>query len=125
MKKYIIFITIFLIFSVKSFSQSTVTQTYVDPCDNKIYTITIPFGQNQTIAIIRGQSRIVTLSDINTGAFQSWVNSVFATPCPVTNPVVQQTVANTVTQAAAAAVINKVNRSSKLPSQKTFNKDFN
>ena len=79
MKKYIISLLI-LFFCSKSFSQ-TITQTYIDPCDNKVYVVTIPFGQNQTIAVIRGKSKIVTLADMNSGAFQVWVNSVFATPC--------------------------------------------
>jgi len=69
MKKIIVSLLI-LFFCVKSFGQSTVTQTYVDPCDNKVYVVTIPFGQNQTIAVIRGKSKIVTLADINSGAFQ-------------------------------------------------------
>ena len=76
MKKYILFFIV-LFFCGKSFGQSTVTQTYIDPCDNKVYVVTIPFGQNQTIAVIRGKSKIVTLADISGGSFQLWVNSVF------------------------------------------------
>jgi hypothetical protein len=79
MKKYITSLLI-LFFCSKSFGQ-TITQTYIDPCDNKVYVVTIPFGQNQTIAVIRGKSKIVTLSDISNGTFQLWVNSVFSTPC--------------------------------------------
>ena len=87
MKKYIISLLI-LFFCVKSFSQ-TITQTYVDPCDNKVYVVTIPFGQNQTIAVIRGQSRIVTLADISSGTFQLWVNKIFSTPCSTQNDAIK------------------------------------
>ena len=80
MKKYIISLLI-LFFCSESFGQ-TITQTYIDPCDQKVYVVIIPFGQNQTVAVIRGKSKIVTLADISSGAFQTWVNSIFATPCP-------------------------------------------
>ena len=79
MKKYIISLLI-LFFCSKSYGQ-TVTQTYIDPCDQKVYVVVIPFGQNQTVAVIRGKSKIVTLADISSGAFQKWVNDIFSTPC--------------------------------------------
>jgi len=104
MKKYIISLLI-LFFCVKSFGQSTITQTYIDPCDNKVYVVTIPFGQNQTIAVIRGKSKIVTLADMNSGAFQVWVNSVFATPCPQNDAIrlAQEAAAKAAADAAAKA----------------------
>jgi len=104
MKKYIISLLI-LFFCVKSFGQSTITQTYIDPCDNKVYVVTIPFGQNQTIAVIRGKSKIVTLADMNSGAFQVWVNSIFATPCPQNDAIrlAQEAAAKAAADAAAKA----------------------
>jgi hypothetical protein len=104
MKKYIISLLI-LFFCVKSFGQSTITQTYIDPCDNKVYVVTIPFGQNQTVAVIRGKSKIVTLADINSGAFQVWVNSVFAAPCPQNDAIrlAQEAAARAAADAAAKA----------------------
>jgi hypothetical protein len=104
MKKYIISLLI-LFFYVKSFSQSTITQTYIDPCDNKVYVVTIPFGQNQTVAVIRGKSKIVTLADMSSGVFQQWVNSVFATPCPLNDNIrlAQEAAARAAADAAARA----------------------
>ena len=101
MKKYIISLLI-LFFYVKSFGQ-TITQTYIDPCDNKVYVVTIPFGQNQTIAVIRGKSKIVTLADINSGAFQIWVNSVFSTPCSTQDDAIKAAQAAAAKAAADAA----------------------
>ena len=103
MKKYIISLLI-LFFCSESFGQ-TVTQTYIDPCDQKVYVVIIPFGQNQTIAVIRGKSKIVTLADISSGAFQTWVNSVFATPCPQNDAIrlAQEAAARAAADAAARA----------------------
>ena len=83
MRKWIITFIISIVTLLSAFKAEgqTITQTYIDPCDNKIYVVTIPFGQNQTIAVIRGKSKIVTLADISSGAFQKWVNDIFSTPC--------------------------------------------
>ena len=83
MNKWLATILLLIVTNLTAFKAEgqTVTQTYIDPCDNKVYVVTIPFGQNQTIAVIRGKSKIVTLADISSGAFQKWVNDIFATPC--------------------------------------------
>ena len=83
MKKWLVIILLLIVTTLTAFKAEgqTITQTYIDPCDQKVYVVTIPFGQNQTIAVIRGKSKIVTLADMNNGAFQIWVNSVFSTPC--------------------------------------------
>ena len=83
MRKWIITFIISIVTLLSAFKAEgqTITQTYIDPCDNKVYVVTIPFGQNQTIAVIRGKSKIVTLADISSGAFQKWVNDIFSTPC--------------------------------------------
>ena len=81
MKTWVIAFIILILTAFKAEGQ-TITQTYVDPCDQKVYVVIIPFGQNSTVAVIRGKSKIVTLADISSGAFQTWVNSIFATPCP-------------------------------------------
>jgi len=83
MKKWILTFTILIVTLLSAFKAEgqTITQTYIDPCDNKVYVVVIPFGQNQTVAVIRGKSKIVTLADISSGAFQKWVNDVFSTPC--------------------------------------------
>ena len=105
MKKIIVSLLV-LFFCVKSFGQSTITQTYIDPCDNKVYVVTIPFGQNSTVAVIRGKSKIVTISDISSGAFQVWVNSVFSTPCSTQSDAIkaaQEAAAKAAADAAARA----------------------
>ena len=83
MNKWLATILLLIVTNLTAFKAEgqTVTQTYIDPCDNKVYVVTIPFGQNQTIAVIRGKSKIVTLADISSGAFQKWVNDIFSTPC--------------------------------------------
>mgnify|MGYP000879877612 CR=1 FL=1 len=83
MKKWLVTILLLIVTTLTAFraEAQTITQTYIDPCDNKVYVVTIPFGQNQTIAVIRGKSKIVTLADISSGAFQKWVNDIFSTPC--------------------------------------------
>jgi hypothetical protein len=104
MKKWITLISILCLFAIKANGQ-TITQTYIDPCDNKVYVVVIPFGQNQTVAVIRGKSKIVTLADMNNGNFQKWVNSVFATPCPVNENIrlAQEAAARAAADAAAKA----------------------
>jgi len=106
MKKWLIslFIIVTSLIAFKANSQ-TITQTYIDPCDQKVYVVTIPFGQNQTVAVIRGKSKIVTLADMNNGSFQTWVNSVFATPCPQNDAIrlAQEAAAKAAADAAAKA----------------------
>ena len=107
MKKWIATILLLIVTTLTAFRAEgqTITQTYIDPCDNKVYVVVIPFGQNQTIAVIRGKSKIVTLADMNSGAFQKWVNSVFATPCPVNENIrlAQEAAARAAADAAARA----------------------
>jgi len=106
MKKWLVslFIIVTSLIALKANSQ-TITQTYIDPCDQKVYVVTIPFGQNQTVAVIRGKSKIVTLADMNNGSFQTWVNSVFATPCPQNDAIrlAQEAAAKAAADAAAKA----------------------
>jgi hypothetical protein len=106
MKKWLVslFIIVTSLIALKANSQ-TITQTYIDPCDQKVYVVTIPFGQNQTVAVIRGKSKIVTLADMNNGSFQIWVNSVFATPCPQNDAIrlAQEAAARAAADAAAKA----------------------
>jgi len=107
MKKWIATILLLIVTTLTAFKAEgqTITQTYIDPCDNKVYVVVIPFGQNQTVAVIRGKSKIVTLADINSGAFQQWVNSVFATPCPINDNIrlAQEAAARAAADAAAKA----------------------
>ena len=107
MKKWLATILLLIVTTLTAFKAEgqTITQTYIDPCDNKVYVVVIPFGQNQTVAVIRGKSKIVTLADMNSGAFQQWVNSVFATPCPINDNIrlAQEAAARAAADAAARA----------------------
>mgnify|MGYP000462761558 CR=1 FL=1 len=107
MKKWIATILLLIVTTLTAFRAEgqTITQTYIDPCDNKVYVVVIPFGQNQTVAVIRGKSKIVTLADMNNGNFQKWVNSVFAEPCPVNDNIrlAQEAAARAAADAAARA----------------------
>jgi hypothetical protein len=114
MRKWIITFIISIVTLLSAFKAEgqTITQTYIDPCDNKVYVVTIPFGQNQTIAVIRGKSKIVTLADISSGAFQTWVNSVFATPCPQNDAIrlAQEAAARAAADAAAKAAADAASK---------------
>jgi len=107
MKKWLVTILLLIVTTLTAFraEAQTITQTYIDPCDQKVYVVTIPFGQNQTIAVIRGKSKIVTLADMNSGAFQTWVNSIFATPCPQNDAIrlAQEAAARAAADAASRA----------------------
>ena len=107
MKKWLATILLLIVTTLTAFKAEgqTITQTYIDPCDNKVYVVVIPFGQNQTVAVIRGKSKIVTLADMNSGAFQRWVNSVFAEPCPANDAIrlAQEAAARAAADAAARA----------------------
>ena len=107
MKKWIVTLTILIVtfLTANKTEAQTITQTYIDPCDQKVYVVIIPFGQNQTIAVIRGKSKIVTIADIQSGIFQLWVNSIFATPCPPNDAIrlAQEAAARAAADAAAKA----------------------
>ena len=107
MKKWLVTLLLIIVTTLTAFKAEgqTITQTYIDPCDNKVYVVVIPFGQNQTVAVIRGKSKIVTLADMNNGNFQKWVNSVFAEPCPVNENIslAQEAAARAAADAAAKA----------------------
>ena len=114
MKKRLATILLLIVTTLTAFKAEaqTITQTFIDPCDNKVYVVIIPFGQNQTIAVIRGKSKIVTLADISSGAFQKWVNSVFATPCPINDNIrlAQEAAARAAADAAAKAAADAASK---------------
>ena len=106
MKKWLLTLTILVSFLLanKANGQSIV-QTYIDPCDSKVYTVVIPISSNQpgVVVIIRNKSKVFTYADFASGNVTKWINEIFAIPCP-TATVVQQTVTQAVSQAAAQAV---------------------
>jgi len=106
--KSLLILVLFLIAS-KANGQNIV-QTYIDPCDNKVYTVVVPISSNQpgVLVLIRNKSRLFTYADFASGTVTKWVNDIFATPCPVavTVTVAQQAAqaaSNAASQAASAA----------------------
>ena len=92
-----------MVFLTHKSQGQVVTQTYLDPCDLKTYVVTIPIQTNSgVLVIIRGSSKVFTYSQFTNGEVTSWINSIFATPCPSTT-IVTQTVTQAVTQSASSA----------------------
>ena len=105
MKKWIInlfLISVLFILANKANSQF-LTQTYLDPCDNKIYVVTFTIPNQSLLVVIRNESRVFTYSEAKTGAVQLWATQILSKPCPTVNTAVQQTIASTISQAAASA----------------------
>ena len=103
MKKWILslLISVSFIFANKANGQNIV-QTYIDPCDSKVYTVVVPISSNQpgVLVLIRNKSRLFTYADFASGTVTKWVNDIFATPCPVA---IVATVAQQAAQAASSA----------------------
>ena len=60
--------------------------SYTDPCNGKLYNLSIPYGQNQIAVSYYGQVGTFTANDFNNGAFDNWAVGVFnqyqnASPC--------------------------------------------
>ena len=106
MKKYGIFVLLLFSLVVNANSQ-TFTQTFIDKCsgERKIAT-TVMINGNATVSFY-DQMRSFTPFEVQTGLVQVWLNTIKTTyeaiTCPIiTNPVIQQTVANTATQATTS-----------------------
>ena len=92
-----------LILATTMYAQ-TLTQVFVDPCSGKVTTVVVPLAGGKTTVVYRGQYKVVTASDITSGALQAWINELTVNyPCPQATIAVTQTVANAVSQAVAAA----------------------
>jgi hypothetical protein len=105
---YLLIIVSF-IFADKANGQNIV-QTYIDPCDSKVYTVVVPISSNQpgVLVLIRNKSRVFTYADFASGTVTKWVNDIFSTPCPIaiTTTVAQQAAqaaSNAASQAASSA----------------------
>lgn len=94
--------------SVASYGQ-TVTQTYYDKCTGETKVFTIPI-QGSTVVVYYNKTMSVTYNDVQSGAFQAWLEATYQwwstyNPCSAaqaTQNVVQQTTAQA-TQAASQA----------------------
>lgn len=103
MKQWILLtlISVLLLIANKANSQNIV-QTYIDPCDNKVYTVLVPISSNQpgVLVLVRNKSRLFTYADFSSGTVTKWINDIFSTPCPIA---VVATVAQQAAQAASSA----------------------
>lgn len=64
----------------------TFNYSYTDPCNGKVYNLSIPYGQNQIAVTYYGQVNTFTANDFNNGTFDNWAAGVFnqfqnASPC--------------------------------------------
>lgn len=95
MRKIILFL--FITFNLKA---QVITQIYTDPCDLKVYNITIPINNKGVTVIIRDKVKIFSYKDFENGVVNNWVNEIFSTPCPNTQ-IVQQSVQQTISQSVS------------------------
>lgn len=103
MKQWILTVLISVSFLIANKANGqNIVQTYIDPCDNKVYTIVVPISSNQpgVLVLIRNKSRLFTYADFSSGTVTKWINDIFATPCPVA---IVATVAQQAAQAASSA----------------------
>jgi hypothetical protein len=99
MKKWIGILLIILSYSLDTKSQ-VLTQTYLDPCDSKMYVVSFPLPISVITVAIRNKTKSFTYTDAQNGTMSQWVAGVLATPCPVP-------VAAVATQTQVAASIAK------------------
>lgn len=105
MKK--LFCILLLAISFSTYSQS-VTQTYYDKCTGETKVYVIPMI-GSTIVTYYNKSMVVTFADIQSGAFQAWLEATYIwwssyNPCSAAQAT--QTVVTQTTQAATTAAIN-------------------
>ena len=90
-----------------SVNSQVLTNTFVDPCTKKVTVFVVPL-QGTTI-VFMGKAKFFTSADVQSGAFTTWINQVYAeysAPCPVnqlTQQLTQQTVSNSVSAAVGSA----------------------
>ena len=90
--------------SVASYSQ-TVTQTYYDKCTGEAKVYVIPL-QGSTVVVYYNRSMSVTYNDVQSGAFQKWLEETYlwwSTFNPCSAAQATQTVAQQTTQQVAQA----------------------
>jgi hypothetical protein len=102
MKKWIVILLIILLYSLDTKSQ-ILTQTYLDPCDSKMYVVSFPLPISVITIAIRNKTKSFTYTDAQNGTMSQWVAGVLATPCPVpvAAAITQTQVATSVAKSAA------------------------
>jgi hypothetical protein len=99
MKKWIGILLIILLYSLDTKSQ-VLTQTYLDPCDNKMYVVSFPLPISVITVAIRNKAKSFTYKDAQNGTMSQWIVGILSTPCPVP-------VAAAATQTQVAASVAK------------------
>jgi len=99
MKKWIGILLIILSYSLDTKSQ-VLTQTYLDPCDSKMYVVSFPLPISVITVAIRNKTKSFTYTDAQNGTMSQWIAGILATPCPVP-------VAAVATQTQVAASVAK------------------
>jgi hypothetical protein len=82
--RLLIFFFVFLLCNIAT--AQTFNYSYTDPCNGKVYNLSIPYGQNQIAVTYYGQVNTFSANDFNNGAFDNWAAGVFnqyqnASPC--------------------------------------------
>jgi hypothetical protein len=89
-------------------AQATVNQTFIDKCTGEVKIATTTYVNGNAVISFYNQIKMFTAFEVTSGIAQSWLLSVKTSyesiTCPLNNPVVTQTVQQTVTQATATAV---------------------
>ena len=52
--------------------------SYTDPCNGKLYTLTIPYGTDQLAVTYYNQVKVFTANDFNNGSFDAWASNVYS-----------------------------------------------
>ena len=92
-------ILVLFLFATKANGQ-TIVNNYTDPCDGKTYTFTTTLPNQIVLAVVRGQAKTFTYTEVASGAMSTWISSIFLQPCPVA---ITQTIAQHAAQAASSA----------------------
>ena len=79
MKRWLSILVILVVFLANKANGQSIVQTYIDPCDNKVYTVAFPLPNNSITVVVRGKAKTFTYLEAQSGAILVWVNSIFAT----------------------------------------------
>lgn len=101
MKQWVRFFSILVLFLIAFKAKGQIlTQTYTDPCDGKVYTISVPIPNQVVVVVIRGKAKTFTYVEAQSGVMSTWITTILSEPCPVAIAV---TVAQQAAQAASSA----------------------
>ena len=117
-RKHILLLFILTLFYLGLKGQ-ILTQTYVDPCDGKIYTVTFPITDIGTLVIIRNEAKVFTSQDFRNGTVTTWIRGIFSKPCAAVQQTVQQTITQSVTQTVSSTTSSLTSATASMSSAAT------